>query len=107
MVGRGSRICPPQSRNVLGQLADPSTVQRCQRERLFLEETVVVVVDAHLISQRLLPLPLQGARHQTVLRLDLIVLPAGSINLVAAAFQTLVPLPVQRDPLQLDILGLM
>ena len=46
-------------------------------------------------AQLLLPCPLQGARHQAVLRLDRIILPPRPLGLVARPLALEAPLPVQ------------
>ena len=57
---------------------------------------LVLGLETRLFGQGLLPLPLERARHQPVLGLDGIVLPARPLGLVAGALEPLPPMPIER-----------
>src|SRR3954447_16562280 len=70
---------------------------------LICQEVIIVGRETKLRRQRLLPALLQRAGDQPVLRLDGIILPARTLDLVAGAFEPLLPLPMQRGTLQLQV----
>jgi len=76
-----------------------------QRHWLLRQKAIVFGLDTQLIGQRGLPALLQRAHHQTVLRLDRVVLASCPLDVIACALKPLFPLPVQCLALQLEVLG--
>ena len=68
------------------------------RKRLFLPQL-------GLGCQCCLPALLQGAGHEPVLRLDSIILPLGTLDLIACLLEAQRPLPVPLRALDLHVLG--
>ena len=82
----------PQLGQVLAQALQGGAVGIAQHQRLLLTPPLVALLDRLDGAQLLLPGTLQRTRHQTVLRLDRVVLAPCPLGLVASALATQTPL---------------
>jgi hypothetical protein len=98
-AGRCRRL--PQSRQIRRQLPDRGEFPWPRRLRAFAPKAVMIGRQPHLLGQGFLPVPLQRARHQPVLRLGTGVAATRLVDLVLRAFQTLTPLLLQGGTLGL------
>src|SRR4051794_16773008 len=100
LLGRGA---PPNPRQVPGQAEDLGALRLARRAGLLGAPGRVGLLDGLGLAQLLLPGPLQGARHQTVLRLDRTVLPPRPPGLVARPPALEAPLVVQGPRCRLQL----
>src|SRR5262249_28454070 len=68
-VGCGGLGCIPKRRQVAGEGQDSSTLVLAGLRWLLLQEAIIFLLKIAPLSQRLLPLSLQAASHQTILGL--------------------------------------
>jgi hypothetical protein len=93
----------PRNREVnFGQIL--STLVLAQARWLFLQKTIAFFRDIAPITQRLLPLSLQAASDETILRLNRLVLPFGAFRLIGGPLQALLPMAVQALTLLMHVL---
>jgi hypothetical protein len=71
-------------------------LSRAQRRWLIAPNALVLGLETRLLGQGLLPLPLEGASNQPVLRLDGIELSAHALGFVAGPLDPLLPLTLNR-----------
>src|SRR6059058_2187244 len=95
----------PQGRDFRGQAADPLPVGLPQQSRLRPEETIEVLLRLPDGLQRLIPATLQGAAHESILRLAGVVLPAGPIGLVPRPLDSAFPVADHLTSLLVDAGG--
>lgn len=103
-VSRCSCRRMPQRRDVGSKSANCLALGVVERGRLFGLEAGILGLQLNFGLQRCLPLALQGARHQAVLRLDGVVLPLCSLSLIAGSLQALLPVPMQSRAFSFHIL---
>ena len=102
------RLCGwgmPESGKIERQFSDGGAFRLRQSDRLSRPEAIIVSLESRFGRQRLLPALLSGADHQTVLRLDRIVLPERAFGFVTGPFQALQPQAVSVGMLRFDVLG--
>ena len=96
-VGRCRLGRVPKRRQVTGQGQDSSTLVLAEARWLFLQKTIILFCKITPISQRFLPLSLQGASHETILRLNRLVLPFGEFCLIGGPLQAVLPVSVKAS----------
>ena len=98
-LGRG-----PECREIAGQAQDSSTLVLAAARWLFLQKAIIFFRKIAPISQRFLPLSLQAASHETILRLNRLVLPFGAFRLIGGPLQAVLPVAVQTVALLVHVL---
>jgi hypothetical protein len=101
--GGGGGRRGPQRRDVTGQGTDRGQLGGRQPRRALPLVPLVVLAQVRPLGQRGLPLALELAGHQAVLRLGQLILAPGPVAGEVRAFQPLPPDPVHLGPAGLDL----
>jgi len=101
-VGRCRLGRVPERGEVAGQGQDSSALVLAEVRWFLFQKTIIFFCKIAPISQRLLPVSLQAASHETILRLNCLVLPLGAFRLIGDPLQALLPVAVKPLALSVD-----
>src|ERR1043166_9542474 len=85
----------PQRGEVARERKDSTTLILAELWRLFLQETIIFFLTISIPSQCLLPLSLQAASDEAILRLHRLVLSFGTFRLIGRPLKALLPVAME------------